>query len=78
MIADSADDAEEASDGTVYRRGTDLELVEDGSRGAQTVGLRFVDLDIPQGAEIVSASLQFTTDEADSSASAVTIRARGS
>ena len=41
----------------------DLELVNDG--GDQTVGMRFAGLNVPQGATIVSAYVQFRADETD-------------
>ena len=47
------DDAEEFSSGRMYTTGTDLELSVD--RLKQTIGLRFADLAIPQGAIIENA-----------------------
>ena len=52
---------------------SDLELVIDGSNN-QRVGLRFTGIDIPQGATITSAYLQFTTDETGSAAASLLIR----
>ncbi len=60
-INSGADDVEEAADGAMYIDSSDLELVHDGSD--QLVGLRFL-VDVPQGAQIVQANLQFTVDEA--------------
>jgi hypothetical protein len=40
-----------------------LELIDD--RGAQTVGIRFDGIDVPQGAVISNAYLQFQVDETD-------------
>ena len=57
------DDGEERSSGNVNLTSSDLELVEDGGLGNQTVGLRFNGLNIPQGANIASAYIQFTADE---------------
>ncbi len=76
-IASSADDAEEAASGAMYFTSTDIELVDDNTfNGAgQTVGLRFTGLDIPQGAIITNAWLQFQVDEADSEATSLQIRA---
>jgi hypothetical protein len=45
----------------MYRNSSDLELVED--KGTQTVGLRFKKVNIPQGANITNAYIQFTVDE---------------
>ena len=64
-IAVDADDAEERLDsGSVTRSSSDLELGYDGSR-SQLVGMRFV-LDVPQGALITNAYVQFTVDESNS------------
>ena len=71
-ISSSSDDAEERASGAVSLRSSDLELVEAGGR--QTVGLRFQKVDIPQGATIISAHLQFTVDEVDTGAASLTIR----
>ena len=66
-IATGADDVEEASTGAMYLSSTDLEMVDDPTfnGSGQRVGLRFTDLDIPQGAIITSAWLQFQVDEAN-------------
>ncbi|MBM4370744.1 MAG: hypothetical protein FJ098_03775 [Deltaproteobacteria bacterium] len=71
-----ADDAEEAAAGVVYLDSSDLELVNDtyNNAGNQTVGLRFQTLDIPKGAHIIAAWVQFTTDETGSGACALTVR----
>ena len=60
-ISSANDDAEERADGSMYLTSTDLELVEDGAN--QTVGLRFGRVDLPQGAFVTGAYLQFTVDE---------------
>ena len=67
-LAASADDAEESAAGAVNLASTDLELVNDDATNAgdQLVGLRFPGLAIPQGSIITSATIQFTTDEAQS------------
>jgi hypothetical protein len=64
-ISNSADDVEEDPAGTVTATSSDLELVEEGGT-PQTVGLRFRSVQIPQGAVIVNATLQFATDETTS------------
>ena len=56
------DDAEENTSGVMYRGSSDLELVLD--RDNQIVGMRFSSLNIPQGATILNAYLQFKVDEA--------------
>ncbi|MEK0449114.1 MAG: hypothetical protein RL088_1382 [Verrucomicrobiota bacterium] len=73
-IATSADDAEESAAGAVSLTSTDIELVDDG--GLQTVGLRFAGLNIPQGAVISSATIQFKTDEVQSEATTLDIAAQ--
>jgi uncharacterized repeat protein (TIGR02543 family) len=73
-IASSMDDVEEAPDGSIYTGSTDLELTYDSYNGGnQTIGMRFQGLNIPQGATINSASIQFTCDEASSGTCNLTI-----
>ncbi len=67
-ITSGTDDVEEAGSsssnpGAIHRGKTDLELVEDGAAGAQTVGLRFQNVALPVGARITYAYIQFTCDE---------------
>lgn len=74
-IASGNDDVEENQSGGIYTNSSDLELVYDGStRGDQAVGLRFTYHGIPAGATITKAYIQFTTDEAHSGSSGLTIR----
>ena len=75
MISDDDDDAEEYQDGEVDAGGSDLEIVYDGnSKGNQTIGLRFNDLNIPQGATIKHAFIQFMADETDDDMTSLQIR----
>lgn len=76
-IVSGADDVEEKlGNGVMSIASTDIELGEDPAlNGAQTVGLRFQYLYIPQGASIDAAHLEFTVDEAFSVATDVVIRA---
>ncbi len=74
-IASSMDDVEEEDDGSMYTNSSDIELVADGSRGNQTIGLRFTGVDVPQGATIDNAYIQFTCDETNSGSTNLTIRA---
>jgi hypothetical protein len=67
------DDVEEKSNGRMYTNSSDLELTYDGNE--QTVGLRYTGVTIPQGATITNAYVQFTTDETNSGATSLTIRA---
>lgn len=64
MAEDDRDDAEERPSGKVNVGSRDLEL---GSNGGtpQTVGIRFQDLHIPQGATILTAHIEFTAEEGD-------------
>ena len=75
-VSSSSDDAEERASGTMYLTSTDLELVDDPTNNGpdQRVGLRFTGLDIPQGAVITNAYVQFTVDNTDSGAVALVIR----
>ncbi|MBN1675362.1 MAG: PQQ-binding-like beta-propeller repeat protein [Kiritimatiellae bacterium] len=72
-IAAGMDDVEERGDGSVYTDSSDLELTEDVS-GVQTIGLRFVGLDVPPGATIAHAHVQFKVDESGSTGTTLTIR----
>ncbi len=72
-VAASSDDAEElVSTGAVKLASTDLELVRD--TGQQVVGIRIADLDIPTGATIYRAYLQFTVDETNDEPTDLVIR----
>lgn len=64
-IESGTDDAEEhTATGTMYLKSSDLELIQEVT-APQKVGLRFA-LEIPSGAIIESATIQFTTDETKS------------
>ena len=71
-VSASSDDAEEKASGSVSLSSSDLELIDD--RGAQTVGIRFAGIEVPQGAVIVNAYLQFQVDEKDAGAATLEIR----
>ena len=71
-IAADYDDAEERENQGMYMNSTDLELVYDGSRGRQQVGMRFLNVTIPQGTEVKNAYIRFTADETSSSNVTVT------
>jgi chitodextrinase len=72
-LAGGSDDAEERPSGSVSLGSGDLELAVDGT-SAQTVGLRFPGLDVPQGATVLSATIQFTADEVKTGAASLVIR----
>ena len=64
LLAAGHDDAEERSDGSMYLDSSDLELVEDDS--PQMVGLRFTDIQLEPGDEVLDARIQFTVNEESS------------
>ncbi|MRT94524.1 hypothetical protein [Ancylomarina sp. 16SWW S1-10-2] len=73
-IASSINVVEEnGNDGTISTSSSDIELVNDGSRGDQIIGLRYTSLGIPSGVTISNAFLQFTTDEINTGACSLTI-----
>jgi PKD repeat protein len=74
--AASADDAEQAASGSMYLNSSDLEFVFDASltSNPQTVGMRFTGLQIPPGATITAAYIQFVAKEAQSESTNVAIR----
>ena len=73
VVSGSTDDAEETvSSGKMKLTSSDLELVEDKGK-AQVVGVRFANIDIPNGATITNAYLQFKTDETDTEATNLVI-----
>jgi hypothetical protein len=63
-IQDARDDVEQYSaSGKMDHGSSDLEIVDE--KESQIIGLRYAGLQIPSGAEILSARVQFTTDEED-------------
>jgi hypothetical protein len=66
------DDAEERISGNITFNSSDLELVFDAG-GDQTVGLRFTSVNIPNGADISSAYIQFQANETNSEATSLII-----
>ncbi len=73
-VSASTDDAEERATRAVNLTSSDLELVdESASTPNQIVGIRFNGLDIPQGAVVVNAYLQFQVDETDSAETLLSI-----
>ena len=77
-ISSGGDDVEE-TDGTgeMYSTSSDLEFMDDPTfNGLQSaVGLRFNGVNVPQGAVITSAYVEFEVDEADSGATSLEFRA---
>ena len=74
QVSQNNDDAEEnASSGSMNLGSSDLELISEGGTD-QLVGIRFQSIEIPQGATIISAFIEFETDETDSGATSLTIQ----
>ncbi|MFW5444573.1 MAG: Ig-like domain-containing protein [Methylococcaceae bacterium] len=72
-VATGTDDAEQnLSSGSVALASTDLEFVRDGL-SEQLVGVRFQEVNIPHGATIIDAYVQYTSDEASSETTALTV-----
>ncbi|CAN7629592.1 metallophosphoesterase [Mesorhizobium sp. LjNodule214] len=72
-VAAAGDDVEQKSSGSISTNVTDLEMVVDGTTG-QTVGVRFIGIDIPQGAIITSAYIQFQANEVKTGATSLLIK----
>jgi len=76
QVNQSSDDAEErVSGGTVDNNSTDLELVYDSGTGSnqQIVGMRFQDIQVPPGASIQNAYIEFTAKDTESTTVDLTI-----
>ena len=70
-VVERNDDAEEYamnSPGRMDRDSSDLELVDNDGKGLQHVGMRFQNVEIPIGATIKNAYIEFECDEAESGA----------
>lgn len=76
-VSSGNDDAEEVvSSGDMDRSSSDLELIEESSE--QLVGIRFRYVQVPQGATITNAYIEFETDEVSSGTTNLSIRAEAS
>lgn len=71
-ISSGNNDVEENSSGNINFSSSDLEMVYDYS-SLQTIGLRFENLQVPQGATITGAYLKFSADESNSKSTALEI-----
>jgi hypothetical protein len=71
-VSASSDDAEEDTSGNMDLTSSDLELIRESTD--QLVGMRFNNMPIPQGATIVSATIQFQVDETTSETTTLTIQ----
>lgn len=79
-VADGHDDVEETETGVISFTSSDLEMVFDNSdyvtnvaNGFQKIGYRFKNLDIPSGAVIEDAYIQFRSDETNNAAAVFNI-----
>ncbi|MDX1409607.1 MAG: hypothetical protein R3330_15775, partial [Saprospiraceae bacterium] len=73
IVAGNDDVEQNGNNGSLYFNSSDIELVHDGTRGDQIIGLRFRNLNLPQGSFIQHAYLQFTVDEVDGGDNLVTV-----
>ncbi len=79
-VSQGTDDAEEClTNNSSYLTSSDLEFVRDDNpqggspcASAQSVGIRFQNITIPQGATVTSAYLEFTVDETDTESTNLT------
>ena len=71
-VAASTDDAEEGPTGSIGLTSSDLELVQDAN--AQTVGMLFNCLTIPQVATILNVFVQFQVDETSTVATSLSLQ----
>jgi len=76
-IATGTDDVEQLPTGYMSLDSTDLELTTDGCN-QQVVGTRFTDVQVPPGATVTSAYVQFRVDEVSTGSTSITIRAEDS
>jgi hypothetical protein len=72
----SGDDVEEYPDGFLYTDSSDLELVTESD--PQLVGLRFVGVEVPRGAVVSDAWVQFTVDEVSGGGVSLVVRGEAS
>ena len=78
-ISSGNDDVEESTNGSVVLNSDDLELVYDTkTTGNQTVGLLFRNLNIPVGATISKAYIQFAVDERSTTSCSLKIQGENS
>jgi len=70
------DDVEESSAGKMYINSSDLELIYDGNN--QVVGIRFPKVNVPKGATITNAYLQFKVGKTSSNATTLSIQGEAS
>jgi beta-glucanase (GH16 family) len=76
VSAGNNDVEQRSTDGFMYLNSSDLELINDPGvmLANQSVGMRFTGVNIPRGAYIVQAYLEFLVDEATSEATSLVLR----
>ena len=77
-IAVSGDDVEEKSNGGIAPGSGDLDMLLDNQSLQRAVGLRFIGVNVPPGATILDAYVQFQTDKASTAATSLTIQGEAS
>ncbi len=76
QVNSGANDVEEnAADGAIEATSTDLDLMLDDGDAYTTIGVRITNVNVPTGAVITNAYLQFTADEAQSVTTNLSINA---
>ena len=75
-MTNGRDDVEESSTGKMYITSSELEMVY--NAGNQVVGIRFSKVNIPKGATITNAYLQFKVGKTSSNAATLSIRGEAS
>jgi hypothetical protein len=71
-------DAEEKSTGRIARGNGDLDMMTDDTNVQTAVGLRFIGVNVPQGAQVTTAYVQFQADEAHADPTSLTIAGEAS
>ena len=74
-IADGWDDVEELVSGSIVSTSTDLDLMTDRGTAQAAVGLRFPGVQVPAGAVVREAYVQFQADEKDTAVTSLQVRA---
>lgn len=74
-VATGADDVEEEGNGNMYNNSSDLEMVDDNG-DIQIIGIRFQNVNIPAGAQITDARIEFYADGNHSTSTSLTITAQ--
>lgn len=75
QIAIGSNDAEELATGVMNMTSGDLDMMDDNGELYNTIGLRYTNVNIPQGALVTSAYIQFTADESNSESTSLRIDA---